>query len=133
MPKFLTFWHFAHDSDFNLFFFGRQKMLNKGWNFFWRSSTTPIKISGSWMTPPLHNLALSPHISWFFTNLICRFLTFKLNLGILRMSECHEILDGESTWCKEASVKISSKLDKVKGGKSLFHCMKCFQKMAGFF
>ena len=124
MPKFMIFWHFAHDSDFNLFFFDRQKMLNKGWIFFWRSSTTPTKNFGSWLTPPLHNLALSPHRSWFFKNSICRFSTFKSNLGILTLSECHEILDGGSTWCKEATVQISSKSDKVKGGKSLSQCMK---------
>ena len=80
--KFMIFWHFAHDSDFNLFFFGEQKMLNKGWIFFWRSSTTPTKNFGSWLTPPLHNLALSPHRSWFFKNSICQFSTFKSYLGI---------------------------------------------------
>ena len=53
-----------------------------------------------------------------------RFSTFKSYLGILTLSECHESLDGESTWCKEATVQISSKSDKVKGGKSLSQCMK---------
>ena len=125
IAKIMIFWHFAHNSDFHsLFFFGRQKRLIKGWNLFWISSTTLIKTYGTWSTPPLHNLALSPHRSWFFKNSICRFSTFKSNLGILTLSECHEILDGGSTRCKEATVKILSKSDKVKGGKSLSQCMK---------
>ena len=108
----------------SLFFFGRQKMLNKGWNFFWRSFTTPTKACGSWLTPLQHNLALSPRRSWFFKSLPCRFSTFKSYLGILTLSECHKILDGESTWCYEATLQISSKSDKFKGGKSLSYCMK---------
>ena len=44
------------------------------------------------------------------------FSTFKSYLGILTLSECHEILDGGSTWCKEARVKILLKSDQVKGG-----------------
>ena len=43
-----------------------------------------------------------------------RFSTFKSYLGILTLSECHEILDGGRTWCKEATVQILSKSDKVK-------------------
>ena len=110
--------------SFFIFFFGRQEMLNKGWNFFWRSSTTPTKNCGSWLPPPLHNLALSSCRSWFFKFFNYRLSTLKSNLGILMLSNCHEILDGGSTWCKEATVKISSKSDKVKGGKSIPHGMK---------
>ena len=62
-----------------------------------------------------------------------RFSTFKSYLGILTLSECHEILDGGSTRCKEATVKILSKSDKVKGGKRIPQCMKRFEKMGGFF
>ena len=101
--------------------------------FFFRSPTNPTKTFGSWLTPPLHNLALSPRRSWFFKNSPRRLSTFESNLGILTLSECHEILDGESTWCKETTVQISSKSDKVKEGKSLTHCLKYFQKMADFF
>ena len=89
-----------------------------------RKTATPTKTCGSWLTPPLHNLALSPRRSWFFKNSPCRLSTFESNLGILTLSECHEILYGESAWCKEATVQISSKSDKVKGGKSLSHCIK---------
>ena len=124
MPKFMIFWRFALDRDFNLFFFLAGKNAKQGLNFFLRSSTTPLKIFGSWLTPPLHYLALSPHRSWFIKNSICQFLTFKSNLGILTLSECHEILNGGSTWCKEATVQILSKSDKVKGSKSLSQCMK---------
>ena len=118
---------------FHYFFFGRQKRLIKGWNLFWISSTTLIKTYGTWSTPPLHNLALSSCRSWFFKIFNCRLSTLKSNLGILMLSNCHEILDGGSTWCKEATVKISSKSDKVKGGKSIPHCMKWFLKMGGLF
>ena len=122
--KIVIFWHFSHDSDIYLFFFVRQKLLNKGRNFFWRSSTTRTTTFRSWLTPPLHNLALSPRRSWFFKNSICRFLTLKSSLGILMLSDCHKILDAGSIWCWEATVQILSKSDKVKGGKSLPHRMK---------
>ena len=124
MAKITIFWHFVHDSNFYSFFFGREKMLNQGWDFFWRSSMTPTNAFWSWLNPSLHNLALSPHGSWFFKNSISRFSTFKSILGILTLSECHEIFIGDRTWCKEATVQISSKSDKVKGGKRLSHCMK---------
>ena len=121
----LWFFDILHMIAISIYFFlASKKMLNKGWIFFWRSSTTPTKQFGSWLTPPLHNLALSPHRSWSFKNSICRFSTFKSNLGSLTLSKCHEILDGGSTWCKLATVQISSKSDKVKGGKSLSQCMK---------
>ena len=109
------------------YFFWQAKNANQGLKFFFlRLSTTPLKTYGTWSTPPLDNLELSSRRSWFFKNLNCWLLTLKSNLGILMLSNCHEILDGGSTWCKEATVKILSKSDKVKGGKSIPHCMKWF-------
>ena len=45
---------------------------------------------------------------------------------MIMLANCHEILDGWSTGCKEATVKILSKSDKVKGGKRIPQCMKRF-------
>ena len=105
-------------------FFWQAKNVNPWLKSFWRSSTTPIKTNGTWSTPALHTLALSSCRRWFFKKLNCRLSTLKSSLGILLLTNCHEILDGESTGCKKATVKISSKSDKVKGGKSLSQCMK---------
>ena len=52
---------------------------------------------------------------------------------MIMLANCHEILDGGSTRCKEATVKILSKSDKVKGGKRIPQCMKRFEKMGGIF
>ena len=41
--KFMIFWHFAHDSDFNLFFFGEQKNAKQGLNFFLEIINDPNK------------------------------------------------------------------------------------------
>ena len=106
-------------------FFDRQEMLNKSWNFFLRLSTSPTKTIQSYLTPPLHSMALSPRRSWFFKKLNCQFLTLQSNLGVLLLSDCHKI-GNESKWCKEATVKISSKSVKVKGDKSLPNSMKWF-------
>ena len=94
-------------------------MLNKSWNFFWRSSTTPTITCGSWLTPPLHNLASSPRRSWFFKNSISQFSTFESNLVILIWFDHHKIFGDSNAWRWKFTVKISWISNQFKGGKLL--------------